>query len=61
MKRGTLLLRLLVALMLPAMAAQAADIKGLVVDDTGEPLPAATIRLLAARDSSYDGDKVKNY
>lgn len=53
MKRGTLLLRLLVALMLPAMAAQAADIKGLVVDDTGEPLPAATIRLLAARDSSY--------
>lgn len=36
-----------------ALGLQATSISGTIVDETGEALPEATVRLLAARDSSY--------
>lgn len=45
---------LLFLLALPAVAA-AYNITGTVTDSSGEPLPTATVRLLAAKDSTYIG------
>ena len=43
----------LVFILLSAITLSAYNITGVIVDDTGEPLPEAGVRLLAARDSSY--------
>lgn len=48
--------RILIALLFTvfcAAAVTAADIKGKVIDETGEPLIEATVKLLAAKDSAF--------
>ena len=48
--------RILIALLFTAFCAAAvtaADIKGKVIDETGEPLIEATVKLLAAKDSAF--------
>lgn len=42
----------LIALTLGAATALAYDIKGKIVDSDGEPMVAATVKLLAAKDST---------
>lgn len=43
----------LIALTLGAATALAYDIKGKIVDSDGEPMVAATVKLLAAKDSTF--------
>ena len=43
----------LIFILLSAITLSAYNITGVIVDDTGEPLPEAGVRLLTARDSSY--------
>lgn len=50
-----------IALLLTSLGAAAVNIKGTVTDSSGEPMLQATVRLLAAKDSTYiNGLKTKN-
>ncbi len=56
-------LKKIATLMLPALlaaVASATDIKGVVADSYGQPLPGATLRLLSAPDSTFIAGKSAN-